>query len=153
YVVDTELVGELSRLVGDLADDPSVRAVVLHLGRVQHGLGPTGRLDPAIAELSPGDGMSVLTRLEKVLAALERLPRPTAAVLEGPIGSVGLELALVADLVIAAPDTVFYVPGPERGFLPGMSLYRLARCVGPGLARQIVLHRTTVHATEAQRLG
>jgi len=152
-VVDTDLVGELSRLVGDLADDPSVRAVVFHLGRVQYGLGPAGRLDRAIAELGPGEGMSVLTRLEKVLAALERLPRPTAAVLEGPIGSIGLELALIADLTIAAPDTVFYVPGPERGFLPGMSLYRLARYVGAGLARQIVLHRTTVHAAEAQRLG
>jgi enoyl-CoA hydratase/carnithine racemase len=151
--VDAETVAHLSQLVGDLADDPSVRAAVFHLGRGRHGPGPAGRLDPGIGRLAPGDGLSVLTRLEKVIAALERLPCPTVAVLEGPIGSVGLELALVADLTIASPDTVFYVSGPERGFLPGMSLYRLLRYVGPGLARQIVLHRTTLRAAEAHRLG
>jgi 2-(1,2-epoxy-1,2-dihydrophenyl)acetyl-CoA isomerase len=152
-VVDAQTVRELSRVVGDLADDPSVRAAVFHLGEARCDLGPVGRLDPAIGRLAPGDGLSVLTRLEKVIAALERSPCPTVAVLAGPIGSVGLELALVADLTMVAPDTVFYVSGPERGFLPGMSLYRLLRYVGPGLARQIVLHRGTVPAAEAQRLG
>ena len=158
-VVNSAVVESLSVLVGDLADDASARGVVFHLGCVRGGLEPVGRfepvgrLDPTIADLAPGDGLKALTRLEKVLAAVERLPRPTAVVLEGPIGSVGLELALIADLTIASPDVVFYVPGPERGFLPGMSLYRLVRYVGPGIARQILLHRTTIPAQHARRLG
>jgi enoyl-CoA hydratase/carnithine racemase len=150
---DAEMVNNLYSLIGDLEEDRSLRGVVFHLGRIGSRLGLAGRLAPSIAQLGPSTGMNVFTHLEKALAALERLSRPTVAVLDGPIGSVGLELALVADLTIATPDTVFYVQGPEHGFLPGMSLYRLARHVGIGLAKRIMLHRTMVPAHQAQRFG
>lgn len=150
---DAEMVNNLYSLIGDLEEDKSLRGVVFHLGRVGSRLGPVGRLAPSIAQLGTSTGMKVFTHLEKALAALERLSRPTVAVLDGPMGSVGLELALVADLTIATPKTVFYVQGPEHGFLPGMSLYRLARHVGIGLAKGIMLHRTIVRAHRAQRFG
>lgn len=152
-LIDAEMVNDLYDLIGDLEEDRSLQVVVFHLRRGEFYFGPAGRLALSIAELGLDAGMTVFTRLEKVLAALERIDLPSVIVLDGPIGSVGLELALVADLTIATPNTVFYIDGPERGFLPGMSLYRLARHVGVGLARQLMLHRCTIPARQAQRLG
>jgi enoyl-CoA hydratase/carnithine racemase/predicted TIM-barrel fold metal-dependent hydrolase len=151
-VVDEGVTHELYELIGDLEDDSSIRPLVFRLGRGGFRRGPFGRLAPSIAELGPDDGLAVFTHLEKVLVTLERLPRATVAVLDGPMGSFALELALVADLTIATPNTVFYVQGPERGFLPGMSLYRLARHVGLGAARHIVLHQPMITARQAQHL-
>src|SRR5262245_1732243 len=110
-VVDGEMVNDLHCLVGDLHDDKSLRGVVFHLGHFGFRFGPACRISPSIAKLGPDAGMSVLTRLEKSLAMIERLPHPIIVVLDGPIGSVGLELALVADLTISTPTTVFYLGG------------------------------------------
>jgi enoyl-CoA hydratase/carnithine racemase len=139
--------------VGDAEQDDSVRAVVFHLRPVGPGVRASGRLADGVATLGPSQGMSVFTRLEKTLASLERMPKPTAAVFDGPIGTIGLELALVVDLKLATPDTVFYIQGPERGFLPGMSLHRLSRTVGLGLAKHLVLHRGRLGAMEATQHG
>jgi enoyl-CoA hydratase/carnithine racemase/predicted TIM-barrel fold metal-dependent hydrolase len=152
-LIDASTIDELYQLIGEIEEDTAIKGLVFRLGRVGPHLGPAGRLAPSIARLGPNAGVRAFTHLEKVLATLERLPQPGIVLLDGPIGSVGLELALVADLVIATPETVFYIEGLERGFLPGMALYRLSRHVGVGFAKQVLLHRSTISAHQAQRYG
>ena len=51
--VGAALAGALSTMVGELAEDPRARALVLRLDGTRSG-GPAGRLDPAVAGLGPG---------------------------------------------------------------------------------------------------
>jgi enoyl-CoA hydratase/carnithine racemase/predicted TIM-barrel fold metal-dependent hydrolase len=152
-VVDAETVNDLFTFISEFGADSSCDGVVFRFGRGQFGAGPAGRYSRSIAALGPGPGLTVFTRLEKTFAALERWIRPSVLVLDGPIGMVGLEFALVADLTIATPNTIFYLQGPERGFLPGMSSYRLVRHIGLGHAKEFLLHRSIIPARQAQRLG
>lgn len=112
-----------------------------------------GQLSPQIAELGASDGLRAFSRLEKSLSSLERMNKPAAVVLDGPTGTLGLELALVSDLRLATASTSFELQEMQRGVLPGMSVFRLARYVGLGTAKQVILLGHTISADQALRYG
>lgn len=151
--IDADAVIELYSFVGQLEDDQSSRALVFHLEGADRPADSVGRLAESIAYLGTNVGMTIFTRMEKVLNILERLARPTVAVVDGRIGSFGLEISLISDLTIATSRTEFHVDSIQSGFLPGMALYRLARHVGVGVAKQVALNGRLIHARRAQRYG
>jgi enoyl-CoA hydratase/carnithine racemase len=57
------------------------------------------------------------------------------------------------DQRIATPRATFHLPEVHLGFLPGMATWRLARYVGLGQAKRIVLCAPTIGAQEALSLG
>ncbi len=60
----------------------------------------------------------------------------------------GAQLLLVIDHVIAAADSYVSIPAAQEGIIPGAASLRLARCAGPRLARQIILHGRRIWASE-----
>ena len=86
--------------------------------------------------------------------ALASLPMPTVAILNGDAIAHGLELALAADLRIAA-DTASLGVGnlAECGFPYDGGTQRLPRLVGPGLARDMLFTGRTLTAHEALDAG
>jgi 2-oxoglutaroyl-CoA hydrolase len=76
------------------------------------------------------------------------------AKLEGYVFGVGLELALACDFRIAADDVQLGLPEATIGMIPGSGgTQRLARMVGLGRAKDIVLRGRRVRADEALALG
>lgn len=89
-----------------------------------------------------------------VAGALAALPMPTVAVLNGDAIAHGLELALAADLRIAADTASLGVGNPaECGFPYDGATQRLPRLVGPGLARDMLFTGRKLTAQEALRVG
>ena len=89
-----------------------------------------------------------------VAGALAALPMPTVAVLNGDAIAHGLELALAADLRIAADTASFSVGDTaECGFPHDGGTQRLPRLVGPGLARDMLFTGRTLTAREALDAG
>lgn len=87
-------------------------------------------------------------------AALAALDRPVIAAVSGPCLGAGLELALAADIRVAADNAVFGLSQVADGILPeDGGTQRLARVVGPGKAMELLLTANEITAAEALEIG
>ena len=95
-----------------------------------------------------------VSQLAKNVAAPERCSKPVVARLEGYVFGVGLELALACDFRLAADDVQLGLPEVTIGMIPGSGgTQRLARLIGLGRAKDIVMRGRRIGAEEALALG
>ncbi len=90
---------------------------------------------------------------EEAMTAIERLPLPFVAAINGHCLGGGLQLALVCDYRVAAADALVGLPAVKECLIPSMSLYRLPRLIGAAPARELVLTGEPVTAARAEQLG
>ena len=160
--LDMAMFTALADTAAAVGETPGVRAVVLSgEGRsFCAGLDLTAfsamasgeRWRPADDPTTTGvDGRSLGQRA--VLAWYE-LPVPVIAAVRGHALGGGLQLALGADIRIAAPDAVFSVFEINWGLSPDMAgTQLLPRLVGPDVAAELTYTGRTVDAAEADRVG
>jgi 2-oxoglutaroyl-CoA hydrolase len=138
---------QLAEVFEELSADESVRAVVLT------GAGRTftaGGDIPGFLRAEP----ETLSRLARNVAAPERCPRPVIAKLRGYAFGVGLELALACDFRIAAEGTELALPEIKLGMIPGSGgTQRLARLIGLGRAKDLIMRGRRIGTDEALALG
>ncbi len=138
---------QLAELFAQLDGDESVRFVVLTGAGGQFTAG--GDIAGFLTK-SPW----VVSQLAKNVAAPERCAKPVIAQLEGYVFGVGLELALACDFRIAADDVQMALPEATIGMIPGSGgTQRLARLVGVGRAKDIIMRGRRVKAEEALAIG
>jgi 2-oxoglutaroyl-CoA hydrolase len=95
-----------------------------------------------------------VSQLARNVAAPERCSKPVIAKLAGYVFGVGFELALACDFRVAADDVQLALPEATIGMIPGSGgTQRLARLIGLGRAKDIVLRGRRVGAAEALALG
>jgi enoyl-CoA hydratase len=88
------------------------------------------------------------------LDALEALPVPVIAAVNGFALGGGCELALACDFVYAAENAKFGQPEVKLGVIPGFGgTQRLLRRVGVAMARELVYTGRTISAAEALAMG
>jgi enoyl-CoA hydratase/carnithine racemase len=160
--LDMALFTALAETAAALADTPAVRAVVLSgEGRsFCAGLDLTAfsamaageRWRPADDPTAAGaDGRSLGQR---AVPAWDDLPVPVVAAMRGHALGGGLQLALGADVRLAAPDAVFSVYEINWGLSPDMAgTQLLPRLVGPDVAAELTYTGRMVDAAEADRIG
>jgi enoyl-CoA hydratase len=83
--------------------------------------------------------------------ALEALPMPAIAVVEGPAVGSGCEIAAACDFVVATPEATFRIPEAIRGTVGATQ--RLPRILGKRLAKDLMFTGRTLTAGEAERHG
>ncbi|HEY1824336.1 MAG TPA: enoyl-CoA hydratase-related protein [Acidimicrobiales bacterium] len=81
-------------------------------------------------------------------------PKPVIASVHGYALGGGLELALVCDLIVAAPDAQLGLPEVKLGLLPGGGgTQRLARLIGPIRAAEVIMAARRFSGEEAASWG
>ena len=138
---------QLARVFDELGADDDVRAIVLQ------GAGGTftaGGDIAAFLERAPEE----LSRLAWNVAAPERCPKPVIAALRGYVFGIGLELALACDFRLATDDVQLALPEVRLGMIPGSGgTQRLARLIGLGRAKDVIMRGRRIDADEALALG
>ena len=132
----------------DLAADDSVRVVFVRAN---------GSVFSAGADLKERQGMDddgVRARRLKAFAAyhaLESLPMPTVAVVNGPAIGSGCEIAAACDFIVATPEASFRTPEALWGTVGATQ--RLPRILGKRLAKDMMFTGRVLRADEAQAAG
>ena len=139
--------GQLAQLFAELEGDDAVRIVIL----TGEGENFTAGGDiAAFMDATPEQ----LSRLAWNIAAPERCPKPVIARLRGYCLGVGLEFALACDFRVAADDAQLGLPEVGLGMIPGSGgTQRLARLVGLGRAKDVVMRRRRISAADALAWG
>ena len=138
---------ELAGVFDELGADEGIRAIVLtgEGGAFTAGGDVAGFLERPPEELS---------RLAWNVAAPERCPKPVIAKMRGYAFGVGLELALACDFRLAAHDAELGLPEIKLGMIPGSGgTQRLARLIGLGRAKDVIMRGRRIAAAEALALG
>jgi enoyl-CoA hydratase/carnithine racemase len=90
----------------------------------------------------------------QVFERLAALPQPTVAAISGWCLGGGFELALACDFRVASTGATFGFPEVEIGIVPSSGgTLRLVRAVGPARAKELVLLRARVSASDAHAMG
>lgn len=98
--------------------------------------------------------VALVSKWERGLRRLERLPAVTIAVADDDCGGPALDALLVADYRIMQAGARLVMPLMAGATWPGMALYRLARqAAGDALARRALLFGTPIGAAEALAMG
>lgn len=135
------LVGALGAAC-DLAEDRADRdAVILHVSGAPS--------EPPADDLT----VALVSKWERVLRRLERLPAATISVASGECGGLALEALLATDYRIATPSVRLRMPALARATWPGMVLFRLARQAGTAAIRRAVLFGEPIPAADAVAMG
>lgn len=87
-------------------------------------------------------------------ALLADFPKPTIACIRGFCLGGGLQIAMLADMRLAATDSQFGIPAARLGIAYGHDgLRNLVSLVGPSQARLLLYTGQRIDATEALRIG
>jgi len=150
--LDTRTLDELARAVAQVAADPGAR-VLLVTGAGEKAF-VAGADIAAMQAMSVVEAQAFAARGMAVMHALEALPVPAIALVNGYALGGGNELALACDWIVASERAVFGQPEVNLGIPPGFGgTQRLARRVGTALALELVTTGRPVKADEALRIG
>ena len=93
-------------------------------------------------------------KIRDVFNALEKLPQPTIAAINGYAFGGGFELALACDFRFAIQETLMGLTEVSLGIIPGAGgTQRLARLIGPAKAKELVLTARKISSETALELG
>lgn len=90
---------------------------------------------------------------EDAMTAIERLPLPFIAAINGHCLGGGLQLALVCDYRLAVAEATIGLPAVKECLIPSMALYRLPRMIGAARARELILTGEPISAARAREYG
>ncbi|GAB1365009.1 2,3-dehydroadipyl-CoA hydratase [Rhodobacter sp.] len=147
--LNTAILGRLAEALQQLATDPRCRAVLIcgadgnfaagaDIGEIEHKTSAEGAVDPRKGHW----------------ASIRAFPKPLIAAVDGFALGGGLELALMADLLIAGPTARLGLPESNLGLIPGAGGgQRLMARVGPARAARMVLTGELIDAPTAFAWG
>jgi enoyl-CoA hydratase len=139
-------------VIRDVAANSNVRAAIL-TGAGERAFAAGADIKEMVA-LDPAEGLAFGRKGHAVANALEALPQPVIAAVNGFAFGGGCELALACDIRLASENARFAQPEVGLGIPPGWGgSQRLPRLVGPGLASELIFTGRHVFAEEALRIG
>lgn len=140
---------ELAEAFTALAGDDSIRVAILTGDARAFAAGAD------LAEMAEMDVLGAMARpVASLSAPIEKFPKPLIAAIEGFCLGGGLEIALMADILVAAEGAKLGLPEIRVGVLPGNGgTQRLPRLVGRPAAMLMLLTGEPVDATRALAMG
>ena len=136
----------------EAVDQNAVRCIVL-----------TGAGEKSFVAGADIASMSTMTKAEgeafgklgnDIFLMIEKFPIPVIAAVNGFALGGGNELAMSCDIRICSENALFGQPEVGLGITPGFGgTQRLARLIGPGMAKQITYAALNIDAAEALRVG
>jgi len=150
---DDALISRLTKAFGDLGGDPSVRVVVLAGNGPAFCAGADLNWMKRMAKYGYEENLADAQALARMLATLDRLPKPTIARVHGPVFAGGTGLVAACDIAVGAPEAKFCLSEAKLGLSPATISPYVIRAMGEQNARRYFLTAEVFGAEEALRIG
>lgn len=150
---DDELIKRLRSTFGDLSVDKSVRVMVLAGNGPAFCAGADLNWMKRMAGYSYDENLADAKALADMLAALDRLPKPTIARVHGPVFAGGTGLVAACDIAVGTPEAKFCLSEAKLGLSPATISPYVLRAMGERMARRYFLTAEVFNAEEAYRVG
>lgn len=151
--ISSKMWRELAAIAGDFSSRKDLRAVVVR-GSEGHFSAGADISDFHEGRSTPAAAQSYDDLVESTCAALEQVPQPIIALIEGFCFGAGSSVAASCDLRVAADNAKFAVPAARLGLgydVRGIS--RFLRTFGHSATAQLLLTADTLPAVRAHALG
>ena len=150
--LDEEHLRDLERVFAALSARSDIRAIILTgAGERSFSAGADVR---RMQDMGVDDAHAYAELGHAATRAIESVPQPVVAAVNGFALGGGCELALACDIRIASSVATFAQPEVTLGILPGWGgTQRLPRVVGKGIASELIFTGRQVPAEEALRIG
>jgi len=153
--LNNELSTALNESLISIANDSTVHVVILTgAGRAFCAGGDLGAIGKGrergeVTELTP-----ILRSGMQAVLKMRMMPQPVIAAIHGPAAGAGMNLALAADIRIAAEDAVFGQNFAKVGLFPDYGgTFFLPQLVGPSIAAEMFYTGDMIDAKTAHLLG
>jgi methylglutaconyl-CoA hydratase len=152
---NAELITELRSTFDTLAAEPpdTLRAVVLAGEGKAFCAGADIEWQRAAMALSMEENEADAGRLQEMLIAIDECPVPVIAAVHGAALGGGMALCCVADITLAAADTVFGFTETKLGLIPAVISPFILPRIGPGNARALFPTGERFGSERALRIG
>ncbi len=134
--------------------DPSVRVLLLRGAGEQAFVAGTD-IAQFTAFGTADDGMRYEARIDEVIGRLERLSKPTVALIRGYAVGAGASISLACDLRLATPSARFGVPIARTlgNCLSAVTYARIVDAIGPARTKELLFTARLATADEGLAMG
>ena len=150
---DDALIKRLRDTFDQLGKDGAVRVVVLAGNGPAFCAGADLNWMKRMAGYSYDQNLADARALAEMLAALDRLPKPTIARVHGPVFAGGTGLVAACDIAVGTPEAKFCLSEAKLGLSPATISPYVMRAMGERNARRYFLTAEVFGAEEAYRIG
>ena len=146
-----EMRDQISALFTDLAQDDSVRAVILDA--VGRGFCASGDVTN-MGAFTVTTGRHRLKSAHRMILSIANIEKPVIAAVRGPVAGIGWSMAMACDMIVASETAIFSQVFRNVGLVPdGGAIYFLSQLLGVLKAKELVYTARKVPAAEALQLG
>ena len=150
---DDALIRELQNSFEKLESDDAVRVVVLAGNGPAFCAGADLNWMKRMAGYGYQENLADAQALARMLATLDRMPKPTIARVHGPVFAGGTGLVAACDIAVGTPEAKFCLSEAKLGLTPATISPYVIRAMGERLARRYFLTAEIFNAAEAYRIG
>jgi methylglutaconyl-CoA hydratase len=150
---DDELIKKLRNAFDAVAQDQSVRVMILAGNGPAFCAGADLNWMKRMAGYGYDENLADANALAQMLAALDRLPKPTIARVHGPVFAGGTGLVAACDIAVGTPEANFCLSEAKLGLSPATISPYVLRAMGEREARRYFLTAEVFDAAEAFRIG
>jgi methylglutaconyl-CoA hydratase len=150
---DDALIAELRKTFEEIGNDKSIRVMILAGNGPAFCAGADLNWMKRMAGYSYEQNLADAQGLAGMLAALDRLPKPTIARVHGPAFAGGTGLVAACDIAVGTPEAKFCFSEAKLGLVPSTIGPHVMRAIGERVARRYFLTAEVFDAAEAQRIG
>ncbi len=139
---------EFDALIQEIEGDPALRLVTIT------GAGRAFSTGMDLKDLAVGKiENSYFDLWDRALRRIETMDKLVLCLIHGYALGGGLQLALAADIRVCTASAKLGLPAIKEGLIPGLGTFRLARYIGLGRAKRLIISGETIDGREAERIG
>jgi len=145
-----DLMRELLESLRRIGGNPEIRAVIL---AAEGKVFSSGHDLSELVGRGLNDYREIFDTCVELMAAIESIPQPVIAEVQGMATAAGCQLVATCDLAVAADHATFATPGVRIGLFCTTPMVALSRAVGRKRALQMLLTGSPIDARTAVEWG